>query len=379
MTSRERILTALKRGKPDMVPATIMDPQPQFSDRYLKGRNQLDTILYFNLDPICFFGDLYLTPTFLDVLTYGIEAGEEKAVKEISPDWRETEELIEDHGSWRLIRQSVETPGGTLERYVKAEYETVWIKTDFIKEEKDIRLFNYVPPPRANREAIVNEAARYQKKGISRGYVTNPWQDIITGIRDINLLLLDCYDRPKWVRELSRILLKRKLHWIETLPEGYIDLMEVGGGPSGTSLVSPKIYEDFIMEADRVTVDALKKKGIFTVNHNCGRMMDVFELMVSTGVDAMESLTPSSHGGDCDDPDYIKKKWGDRVCLMGGFDQALIEFGDPRDIKKEVERLIEHYGPGGGYILENTDHFFDAPVENVFTYARTARSSGVYH
>jgi uroporphyrinogen decarboxylase len=154
--------------------------------------------------------------------------------------------------------------------------------------------------------------------------------------------------------------------------------MEVGGGPSGTSLVSPKFYEQFLMEADRKTTAALKERGILTVNHNCGKMMDVFELMVSTGTDAMESLTPSSHGGDCDDIDYIKEKWGDRVCLMGGFDQALVEFSEPEEIRLEVGKLIEHYGPGGGYILENTDHFFDAPVENVMAYAQAAREFGSY-
>ena len=54
VTSRERILKTLKLEKADVIPTTIMDPQPQFSEKYLEGRNQLETILYFDLDPICF-------------------------------------------------------------------------------------------------------------------------------------------------------------------------------------------------------------------------------------------------------------------------------------------------------------------------------------
>jgi uroporphyrinogen decarboxylase len=361
-----------------MVPATIMDPQPAFSNRHLEGRNQLDTIRYFDLDPVCFFSSLHLQPTFLDVLTYGIEPGTARAVREISPEWREIEELVEDHGSWRILRQTVETPKGVLERYVKAEVETVWMMSGFVREPAQLELLEFAPLPRANTEAIAAEAAAYRACGISRGYVTNPWQDVMTGIRDINHLLLDCFDRPAWVMQLSETLLQRKLHWIETLPEGVIDLMEIGGGPGGTSLVSPAMYEQFIMPADVRTVGALKQKGIPTVYHNCGKMMDVFGLMVSTGVDAVETLTPSGHGGDCDDLDLIKVRWGHRVCLMGGFDQALIEFADVDAIEREVKRLIEHYGPGGGYILENTDHFFDAPVENVRAYARAAREFGIY-
>jgi uroporphyrinogen-III decarboxylase len=378
MRSRDRLLTALRRQEPDAVPATIMDPQPQFSEKYLEGRNQLETILYFDLDPICFFSNLHTDATFLDVLTYGIEMGKEHLVREISPEWREIEELIEDHGTWCLIRQIVETPKGSLKRIVKAERETVWILEDFLKDTDDIDKLRYAPLPSADTDSIRSEALTYREHGISRGYVTNPWQDIVTGLRNVNLLLLDCYDRPSWVHELMHLLLCRKLHWITTLPEHSVDLMEVGGGPSGTSLVSPTFYETFIMEADRSMVTALKERGIFTVNHNCGKMLDVFEMMVSTGVDAMESLTPSSHGGDCDDLGMIKQRWGDRICLMGGFDQALIEFGNPSEIREEVRRLIEHYGGGGGYILENTDHFFDAPVDNVTAYAQAAREFGVY-
>ena len=311
MNSRDRILSALTKEVPDKVPATIMDPQPQFSDRYLEGRDQLETILYFDLDPICFFKNLYAEATFLDVLTYGIELGTERTVRELTPAWRETEELIEDHGSWCLIRQVIETPKGSVERCVKAERETVWMQDNFIKSADDIEKLRCAPLPSANDSAIRGEALSYQQHGISRGYVTNPWQDIVTGLRDINHLLLDCFDRPTWVKELTNFLLQRKLHWIETLPENAVDLMEVGGGPSGTSLVSPDFYERFIMESDRAMVSALKQKGILTVNHNCGKMLDVFEMMVSTGVDAMESLTPSSHGGDCDDLDMIKKRWGD--------------------------------------------------------------------
>jgi hypothetical protein len=335
-------------------------------------------MLYFDLDPICFLQNLYTEATFLDVLTYGAAPGTERTVREITPEWREIEEVIEEHESWWLIRQIVETPKGPLERRVKAERETVWMQDDFIKATRDLEKLQFAPLPSANNEGIKGEASTYRRHGISRGYVTNPWQDIITGIRDINRLLLDCYDRPSWVKEMANLLLMRKLYWIKTLPLDSIDLMEVGGGPSGTSLVSPDFYERFIMEPDRAMVDGLKLKGILTVNHNCGKMIDVFEMMVSTGVDAMESLTPSSHGGDCDDLDMIKQRWGDRVCLMGGFDQALIEFGEPAEIREEVRRLIDHYGSGGGYILENTDHFFDAPVGNVRAYAEAAREFGSY-
>jgi hypothetical protein len=41
----------------------------------------------------------------------------------------------------------------------------------------------------------------------------------------------------------------------------------------------------------------------------------------------------------------------------------------PEEITAEVRRLFEAYGPGGGYILSASDHFFDAPVENLRAFA----------
>jgi hypothetical protein len=39
---------------------------------------------------------------------------------------------------------------------------------------------------------------------------------------------------------------------------------------------------------------------------------------------------------------------------------------------------MESAAEGGGYILYNNDHFFDAPVENIHAYVKAARRYGRY-
>jgi alkanesulfonate monooxygenase SsuD/methylene tetrahydromethanopterin reductase-like flavin-dependent oxidoreductase (luciferase family) len=48
----------------------------------------------------------------------------------------------------------------------------------------------------------------------------------------------------------------------------------------------------------------------------------------------------------------------------------ILSEGTPDQIRAEVRRLFEALGPGGGYILSASDHFFEAPVENLKAFAR---------
>ncbi|MCL5985569.1 MAG: hypothetical protein M1371_03285 [Actinobacteria bacterium] len=381
MRSRERLLKAIGLEKVDRVPVTILDPTLHFRNEYLDGRDQLETFSYFGLDPMVFLQELYEVNSMLDLLTYGgSEYG--KTVNEISPQWVEYEEVIKQQNDKTLIKQVFRTPKGDLERVAEVDCDrTVWMVPGemMLRDEKMLDLLYYAPTPRANTEAIKAESKYIRDgDGIARGYVTNPWQDIITGIRDAEQLIFDTYARPAWVHELMNFLWERKLIFINSLPNGEIDAMEIGGGPCGTSLVSPQIYEEFIMPIDIKMVDALHKKQIKVIYHNCGKQMDVFEQMISTGIDAIETLTPSKHGGDCDDIAYIKEKYGSKVCLIGGFDQAIFEHGSKDQVQDEVKKLIDGYGADGGYILCNTDHFFEALLENIFEYSNYAKVYGLY-
>ena len=78
-------------------------------------------------------------------------------------------------------------------------------------------------------------------------------------------------------------------------------------------------------------------------------------------------------GGDVDLAE-VKRRVGERVCLIGGFDQFhyLIDCS-PEQTRAEVRRCFEAAGQGGGYVLCPSDHFFDADPELIGAYADEAR------
>jgi uroporphyrinogen-III decarboxylase len=102
-------------------------------------------------------------------------------------------------------------------------------------------------------------------------------------------------------------------------------------------------------------------------------MMAILELIVVNGCDASEILSPPGIGGDAV-PAEIKRRIGSRVCLIGGMDQVnILTNGTSEHIHAEVHRLFEALGPARGYILSASDHFFDAPVENLRAFAAAGR------
>jgi uroporphyrinogen-III decarboxylase len=176
------------------------------------------------------------------------------------------------------------------------------------------------------------------------------------------------------VHHLLRVLQNKKLRFIEqSLAGARYDLIETGGGAASSTCISPKLHRAFCLPYDREQHDALHALGHKVVYHTCGGMMPLLELIVENRCDASETLTPPGMGGDVRAVE-LKRRIGSQVALIGGLDQQhALERGTRDEIRAEVFRLFAELGPGGGYILSPSDHFFEAPPENLTIYAAAAR------
>ena len=69
-----------------------------------------------------------------------------------------------------------------------------------------------------------------------------------------------------------------------------------------------------------------------------------------------------------------KKRIGNEVCMIGGFDQFHF-FNDcsKEKTRREVRRCFEEAGQGGGFILAPSDHFFDADINLIRAFADEAK------
>ena len=101
--------------------------------------------------------------------------------------------------------------------------------------------------------------------------------------------------------------------------------------------------------------------------------MPILEDIASMKSDAMETFSPPAMGGDTNLME-AKARIGDKVCMIGGFDQFHFFTGcSEADTRKEVRRCFEAAGNNGGFILSPSDHFFEADLKLIRAFAEEAR------
>lgn len=358
MTSRERMLTALEMGIPDRLPVTIHQWQDYHLKTYMGGMSDLEAFRAVGLDAAITIWD----------------ANEAKTTSQ----WQvETHTTDLGPGRW-ITDYTMITPEGTLTQKDESNEFTSWTVEYLIKRPEDMRLVQkYLPVPKLNKDFVRVRKRELGEDGILRGLVfgeqAGPWQHAAC-LFGVEPLILATYDDPAWVHELLASLTEKKTRFIqESLADAEFDLIETGGGAASSTVISPRIFEEFCLPYDRELHDALHAVGHKVVYHTCGGMMPILELIVENGCDASETLSPPSVGGDTR-PEELKSRIGDRVCLIGGIDQInILTSGTPEQIRDETQRLFEALGPGGGYILAASDHFFEAPVENLRALAEGGR------
>jgi hypothetical protein len=367
MTSKERLLCALNKGKPDRLPVSVHQWQPYHLETYLGGISPLAAFARFGMDAqIQYFesmGQFWLV--------------EADFTRFSTPQWIDDATTLSADPDHRVVHHTIRTPEGTLSYKTAGDRKTTWITEYLIKHDEDIRLIaKYMPVPRLDLAPIERVYDEVGDAGIVRGFVWGDqvgcWQHACC-LADVNQLLLKCYDQPDWIHELLGILLQKKLRFIESMKGARFDLVETGGGASSSTVISPRFHKEFCLPYDRKIHDALHDLGFLVTYHTCGGTRGIEEHIVANGCDASETLAPPSVGGN-QEPWQFAEKIAGRVALIGGVDQFnVVTDGSPELICRTVRHLFETVGARGGYICSLSDHFFETPPEKLQMFADAAR------
>lgn len=146
-------------------------------------------------------------------------------------------------------------------------------------------------------------------------------------------------------------------------------MVETGGGAGSNTVISPTMFKEFCLPYDWEQHAALHDAGVKIVYHLCGGLMQMLDLVAENGADGLETMTPSSMGGDCDLAE-ASRRVGDKLFFIGGFDQnAGFEKGTPEVARKLVFECFEATKDNAGYIIAPSDHFFFGDPANLQAFA----------
>jgi hypothetical protein len=381
MTSKQRFLKALNREVPDRLPVTTHHVMPYFLKTFMNGISYQEFFDYFCLDPILWVvahkpdtsQGHYLDPEQkeLDFL---------QAPRICSDHWQIKTESI-SNPRYKAVKYFFETPKKTLSMVLQSDEHTTWVAERMIKEKSDIEIFaEFAPIPLCDVEEVNRQARSFGERGLVRGSIPGfdvygqpgCWQDAAV-FYGIEKLIMETFYDPIWVHKFLKILMERKKIFVSSTESAGFDLIEHGGGDASSTVISPKIFDEFVAPYDSELITLAHKAGQRVVYHTCGGMMPFLERIADMNPDAMETFTPMAMGGDADLRES-KQRIGHRVCMIGGFDQFHYFKGcNPEETRKEVRRCFKEAGEGGGYILAPSDHFFDADLELIRAYADEAQ------
>ena len=116
-------------------------------------------------------------------------------------------------------------------------------------------------------------------------------------------------------------------------------------------MISPRMFRDLFLDANKARVDNLHRRGIKVLKHCCGDAWDLMDIFLEIGYDCYQSIDQAAGEDLC----KLKEAYGDKIPLWGGVDVDLLLHGTPEDVREDVRRAMACAKQGGGYIL-GTSH-----------------------
>jgi uroporphyrinogen decarboxylase len=140
-------------------------------------------------------------------------------------------------------------------------------------------------------------------------------------------------------------------------------------------MMSPKKFNDLLLPAYRIITEAVHERGQKIVLHTDGHVTPLLDFVVDCGFDGLQSLEPTA-GVDLD---LVKKKVGDKLCLMGNIDVAyVLTYGTKKEVFDAVKYAIKTAGPGGGFIVSAANMHPHVKVQNLRWMVEATREFGSY-
>lgn len=352
MTSRERFLIALAGGEPDRIPVMehlfsrkIMGEVLGYKTELYDGAAQVELATRLGIDAIW-------TPIngFC-----GIEEMPHRENEIYKDEWGVTYQK----NGWPIIAQ-IDTP---------------------IKSREDWNNYRMPPVNPSDRFKILRsvKSANRAELAVVLG-ILGPFTMASWYLMDFSTLAIMMYTDPELVHSINEAVLEWTLSVVTTAitEEGGVDCVEISDdwGSTTALLLSPDDFKTFFLPYFKRLVAGIKSMGVPVIMHNDGRLWEILDDIVATGIDALHPIERAA-GMDLK---RVKERYRGTITPIGNINnKETMASANSDDVRREVMQCIREAGPGGGYIISSDHSIHDLiPLENVHCLVNTVREYGSY-
>jgi uroporphyrinogen decarboxylase len=115
--------------------------------------------------------------------------------------------------------------------------------------------------------------------------------------------------------------------------------------------LSPTQFSEFVAPYLAQLIEGYRQLGFYVIKHTDGNIMPILDQLVEANPHALHSLDPQA-GVDIAE---VKRRCGDRLCLIGNVNCGLLDTGSEQDVIESTRDALRHGMPGGGYIFSTSN------------------------
>lgn len=228
------------------------------------------------------------------------------------------------------------------------------------------------PDPAGADYAVLEYFDRELRDNMRVFHVVDLWE-VVVGFFGFESLAYAVYED----RKLVQAMFDKVGSFVAKVTEAVCDFDCYGAVYLGDDLafktslfMSPELLRELIVPWHKRIADIAHAHGKLFLFHCCGNMYPLIDDYInSVGIDAKhsfeESVLPVTE---------VKRKYGQRLTLLGGMDVDILARATPEQIAVKTREILNVCVPGGGYFLGSGNWVTDyIPPENYLAMLRTAR------
>ncbi len=336
MTSRERVLTALRGEQPDRVPYVEFTVDRALAQKLMDWGG-----------PISQAASLETNPYTVD---------ENKAIAA----------RLKMDNIYYILRAPI-----WAER-IPGQDGRLFYGDGMIKTEADLSIMTFPDPTNDSlydgAREFVRQKGDYAACFVTRIGIFPTWLSM--GLENFSIALFEN-------RTFVETVLDRFVDWASVVAEhvcemGFDVFVSTDDMAFKTApFFSPKVFRDLVLPRyQRVR----KKITLPWIIHSDGNILPFVDDLLSVGI---SGIHPNEKGAL--DIRMMKERYGKRVCLVGNVDLNILGMGTPSEVDHEVRELVRDVGPGGGYMVSSGNSLAGYLLpENVLAMSEAVKKYGKY-